>query len=540
MPTDMGSASLSTVRYSDEHLDGLRHVGDAALDPIMRELVDGKSLAAVNAVLRTAVSNRTTASEGLPPRLAAWLDETARLPSDVDRHRLDRASEFFFDHAVSISALLGLASLPECYAARSGVKALHATDQMGYSGTAKRVSETAQFVLHVMCPGSFRDDGAAIPALVKVRMMHAASRLLIGAEQWDAAVDGVPVNQEDLIGTLGTFGCTPLRHLEKIGVHPTPEQREDFWYFWRIAGEMLGIDRDAMPVDFAECEHFMQRIRERHYAKSNEGIELTKSLLAFYTSIVPGAGLLEGLVPGIVRYLAGDEVSDILEVPPSGYKAVIERNRVVLRWLNVAQERSSVVNRLVNGLGVKLLEHEAIRMGEGRRASFSIPDSIRRAWRLPPHGSGPAAAIVLCELATEISRVASDKGREAVVDVAVLVAHADGEIDDLEEAAIVVLLEKLGLPSAPVTIRKRARRASSKSHDERVKEAARALSEADVSRLGLSFAIALAYANSGIAKEERSTIEALAEALGHGGPAVGALVEETRARIARAMDAPSS
>lgn len=130
--------------YEDAWMEALRTQGDSTLDPIMLDLVRGKGLDAVNQALRMAVTNENAVPSSLPSALQTWLVQNARLPEGVDLDRLERASRFFMDHGVSISALLGLVSLPECYAARKGVKALHATDQMGYSGTEKRVSGSYQ------------------------------------------------------------------------------------------------------------------------------------------------------------------------------------------------------------------------------------------------------------------------------------------------------------------------------------------------------------------------------------------------------------
>lgn len=532
------------MRYTDEFMEALRQVGDPSLDPIMQGLVAGKGLEAVNAALRTAVTNARAVPESLPADLREWLAREARLPDGVDRKRLDRASAFFVDHAVSLSAILGLASLPECYAAKKGVKALHATDQMGYSGTEKRVSETSQFLLHVLTPGGLYDEGAGIATLMKVRMMHSASRLLIGANDWDAARDGVPVNQEDLIGTLTTFGCTPVMHITKLGVTVSPEEQEDFWYFWRIAGQILGIDVAAMPVDFAEAKVFFERVQHRHCGKSSEGIELTKALLSFYAGIVPGASLFEGLVPGVVRFLAGDVVADALEVPQSRWKGIIEGNRLVFRMLQGIQTRSTVLNGFVNKMGVRLLTHEAVRMGGGRTAEFRIPETLRRAWRLPPHGSAPKTARVVREISEAVH--AKLGGRkiavDTVVDLAVLVANADGEVDDFETEALVEALAGMtGADAAAARAKLVASLAvlKKKGAAHRTSELARILPELDIAEDGLSLAIAMAYANSGIAKEERAAIESLSEQMGFSAERLEERVRATCSRIERHEVSPA-
>ena len=173
------------MRFSNQQLDLMRTIGDPTLDPIIEGLFETHGIDGLNASLRAAVSNDRTVPSSLPPKLAEWMRGASQLPHGTDVARLERAAAFFVDHGVSISVLLGIASLPECYAARKGVKALHATDQMGYGGTEKRVSETSQFVLQVMMPGGFLPAGTAISTLMKVRMMHSASRILIQSKNWD-------------------------------------------------------------------------------------------------------------------------------------------------------------------------------------------------------------------------------------------------------------------------------------------------------------------------------------------------------------------
>ncbi len=530
------------MRYTDGLMESLRYVGDPELDPIMEELVQGKGLEGVNAALRSALTNATAAPSTLPPRLGAWLTRAARLPEGTDLARLDRASAFFVDHGVSLAAILGLASLPECYAAKKGVKALHATDQMGYSGTEKRVSETSQFVLQVMAPGGFHEGGAAIATLMKVRMMHSASRLLIQAKDWDTKADGLPVNQEDLIGTLTTFGCTPLLHIQKLGVKVTPEIAEDFWYFWRVAGEMLGIDKDNMPRDAAEAKVYFDRVQERHRGKSNEGIELTRSLLQLYARIVPGAKLLDGLVPGVMRFLAGDDVADALEVPKSRWTGFIKDSRIVFRWLNAAQESSEGVNNFINRFGLKILSQETIRIGGGRAAEFAIPAELRRAWRLPPYGSEARTGHVIRELTGEVQARIASKGDggtaeaalDAVIDLVVLVANADREIDPLEEAALtdtIVALAPRHAENPTKRIRTSVKSAKKAGLDASVETVTHALTTSGVIEEGLCLAIAMAYANSGIASEERVLIEKLALAADVPHERLEELVQITRARI---------
>ncbi len=523
------------MRFSNQQLDLMRTIGDPTLDPIIEGLFGTNGIDGLNASLRAAVSNDRTVPGSLPPKLAEWMKGASQLPHGTDVARLERAAAFFVDHGISISVLLGIASLPECYAARKGVKALHATDQMGYGGTEKRVSETSQFVLQVMMPGGFLPAGTAISTLMKVRMMHSASRILIQSKNWDTQGDGVPINQEDLIGTLTTFGYTPLIHIAKLGVNVTTQQADDFWYFWRVAGELLGLDKDVMPRDTAEAATFVERVKQRHHGKSNEGIELTRALLKTYSNLVPGGALMGGLIAAFMRYLVGDEVADVLEVPRSRWSAVMSGNRLIFKLLNAVLGTSATVHNLANQLGIKILLSQALRISGGRRAAYEIPATIRRAWRLPPYGSAERAASFICRLneTLKLKTGSAQDAADTLIDLAVFVARADGEIDTFEQAALTETMKTFGVPEESLAERLAASISLMKKHTEeaRVASVARALTALGIQTPGLQLAIGMAYSNSGIAKEERLLVEQLARKLGLTDAALETLVDETRAQI---------
>ena len=73
--------------------------------------------------------------------------------------------------------------------------------------------------------------------------MHAAVRHLVRAS---AAYDpewGVPVNQEDLAGTLLTFSVVVLDALAKLGTTFSDEDADAYFHSWNCVGHVLGVDR---------------------------------------------------------------------------------------------------------------------------------------------------------------------------------------------------------------------------------------------------------------------------------------------------------
>jgi len=535
----MGATAV-TGRFTDELLDGLRRVGDPELDALMPELMAGRHLEHVNRMLRSYRTNGQPVPDDLPEALQAWIERHAALPSWADRERIDRATAFFVDHGVSMTVMLGMVSLLECYAAEKGVRALHATDKMGYSGAERRLGETAQFVMSLMEPGALFEGGGAIPLVLKVRLMHAGARFLISEGDWDMEDNGVPANQEDLLGTLMSFSYTPIKHIGRIGKEVSQQEREDFLHFWNVVGVILGVPEEIQPKNLEEAAEIYDAIARRHFRASPEGRELTAALMAVFEGLLPGRGRMSGGVHAMARHCVGDEICDILDVPKSNWNVAVEKGTLFARAMEGLQRRSGVINGLVNKLGTALLKQGGLLFTAGRQAEFHIPTEMRRAWRLPPIAAGKRTRELMPTLVEDLRRAAQPAGEagafdELVTSLGVVVAHADGVIDDFE---VEVLLETLRALQGDIDddeARARIERLASEVDRSGLEPfAARVgeqLAEAGALDAGLAFACAVAYANCGIAQEERELIEQIGRVGGTSGDALAAIVESTRLRI---------
>lgn len=294
--------------YPNSLLDAMRQEADPVPDLLMERLYERSEVGAVNAVLTHLISNDQPIPSELPGDVSDWLAANAHLPVAVDFGRTDRASRVFADHGLLISVAL-TASLVRLYACSKGVKVLASTyrlDQDAY----RRIGETAQFVIVVLTPGGLAPGGGGIPAIQKVRLMHAAIRCLVNhSGRWRPTEWGVPICQEDLLGTLTSFSYTVVRDLEKFGVKLSAREADDYVYIWRVIGELLGIRPDIIPVDMKQSETAAKRIFGRNQGPSPEGVQMTKALLKMYAHLTPGRRL-DGSFSALLRHLVGDQVAD--------------------------------------------------------------------------------------------------------------------------------------------------------------------------------------------------------------------------------------
>ena len=368
------------MRYDDALLDRLRTAGDPSVDALVSELARTGEIPAVSRVLRHLVDNDQPVPSELPESIGRWLEDTRAVPAWVDHERLERGCALVVEHGPQVCLALSTASLVFCYAGYPGVKVLtfsHRLDQDAY----RRVGETAQFMLAVTTPGSLGAGGRGTRKIQKVRLLHASIRHLVGNSQlWDKEVDGEPICQEDLAGTLISFSWVVVDALRKLGLRIPDTVAEDYHYRWRVVGEMLGIDPVAIPPDLAAARELAEVIARRNHRHSDEGVAMTRALFEMHSNSLPAG--FEGAAPALTRHFLGDAVCECVDVPRSRWDRAIGVQSGPLRLLGRAQSSRGPLGSLTQLVAAGMLNDRAVKMAGRRSVSFSIPvpDGLEQSW----------------------------------------------------------------------------------------------------------------------------------------------------------------
>lgn len=349
-------------------LDQARLIGDPRADVLVARLLRATP-GRVDAALAALASGAADAEQALPQPLRRFLADEG-MPAWVDRGRLRAAQRFAQEHATALATSLFCAALPSAFTAAKGVGVLAMTGRLR-SDLDRRVNETGRFVFAVLMPGGF-DDGSAVRASQCVRLMHSAVRARVLASSSGRRPDvEVPINQEDLLGTLFCFSVVVLDSLEKLGVSISPRDAEDFYYLWRVVGELLGLRKEWIPRDLAAARKLAEVVRGRQRRASASGRELLSILVDGIERHLPARGL--GLVaPSVVRYLMGDLEGHLLGLREAARPADVAR---ILPLVTGAAGR---VSRWVFGDSLPVLSRsllEAVMASKllGREPGFHRP-----------------------------------------------------------------------------------------------------------------------------------------------------------------------
>ncbi|MCA9662431.1 MAG: DUF2236 domain-containing protein, partial [Myxococcales bacterium] len=304
-----------------------------------------------------------------------------------DPARIDAGEALFVRYGLPALQGLMLRALPECYAMPAGAEVLVRTGRLDQL-TRQRVLETVHFTVDVMVPGGLGPEGRGIRSAQRVRLLHAAIRAhLREVGRWDPATR-LPINQLEMVATLGSFSALILDSLRRFGVDLTAAESDAYMHCWNVVGAIMGVEEELLFRDLDDGLELWRRVRERERGPSPAGTALTRALLDFANDLVPG-WLFDGINPTMLRHLCGDELADLLEVPKGNWMRVFLNG--YRRAVGVADDLQDLgpIARWI----VRRVSHKTIvaLIGTGRagaRPSFDIPASLHDRWRVPAAREG--------------------------------------------------------------------------------------------------------------------------------------------------------
>ncbi|MGY6559158.1 MAG: oxygenase MpaB family protein [Nitritalea sp.] len=321
---------MSTYKnYTDARLQEARQQGDPLADAAVEALL---AQPACIEEINAANSWWETAPPHWPEPLKALHTAFRERPFPLEEAAIREAQAFFYRQHAWYLSLLGLYSLPYCYAFADGAQVLvrskRITEDIG-----TRLTETALFVLNSFKPGSFLEDQEVLLTLWRVRLIHAFSRYFIRryARDWQPEW-GTPINQEDLIGTNLAFSLIVVRGMVKVGEHPGEKTYRALLHYWKVIGYYLGLDVETYwSEDPKEMFQLEKRIRQRNLRASAAGKVLMDALQGYYRTQFQDATLL-ALSQQLLRFFMGEEAADAVGLPKTGqlpataYKAALQLN----------------------------------------------------------------------------------------------------------------------------------------------------------------------------------------------------------------------
>jgi ER-bound oxygenase mpaB/B'/Rubber oxygenase, catalytic domain len=390
---------VTSRRWTAETLRELRRHGDPELDGLIAELVEADERSVLELFEATVQAQMATDPEQWPPALRAWWERPA-LPEWMDRDKVARANEVSHDWLPELLTSYLVGSLPLSYAGVKGAKVLTRISLLrDEDRVVRRVLETLLFVLRVVEPDALEVGGTGYELARKTRVFHGLVRSMVGTfgidrreddgegAPWDPEADGVPVNQEDLLGTLWTFAVTPLQVIMRAEIPVAEADRDAVTHLWCVVGHLLGIGaglperlQPLLPLSFDEAADCWAAIQDHQFGPSEDGRTLTDVLIARCRESIP-LPFLRDLPEASVYDTLGPRVAGYVGVGRQGpIRHLLLVNRLAFRLANAVPGGDLLrapVRHFAKRFALEWLTQE--RAGDRARPVDELTDAQRRA-----------------------------------------------------------------------------------------------------------------------------------------------------------------
>ncbi len=397
---ELFDASAITI----EELDKYRLITDTLADETVQKIINSGYEKQLNHVFRTLVTNDGYSNSvfvEFDPELRTILDHyfevSAQMPIWADLSLIKKGEEVFSLYGPEIFMLLNVSSLPLCYTCAKGSQVLYDTGRLlthnkDIDPLARRLMETAQMIVNVLSPGGLSSNGKGKVTVQKVRLIHASIRYFLktkgfDGKPWNIQL-GEPINQEDLTGTLMSFGPVIINGLKQLNINLSQEQSEAYMHTWKVVGYLMGIKEPLLPNTYEEGFDLATKILKHQAAESEAGKALTSSCITFLNDIMPGNIFKQLPAYFIDNFLSdfskstGINLSECLGIAPQEDK----RNKIALVLSeSVAGELSKLehgkfVKKISEAFNKILLRSIIHHYNDGKSVRFSIPPSLQKNW----------------------------------------------------------------------------------------------------------------------------------------------------------------
>jgi hypothetical protein len=387
-----------------EALDQFRHVTDPLADNVITKIIDSGKEKQINSILMTLVQNSSMEKgmfASLGPDLSTLLDNyfeaSGKLPEWTDPKKIAQGQKLFALNGPTVFMLLNMSSLPLCYSCGNGAQVLYDTGRLMALGNdidplSRRLMETAQMIVNLLSPGGLNQNGDGVVTIQKVRLIHASIRYFLKSKgSWDASKFGEPINQEDLTGTLMSFGPVILTGLKKLGVKISSDEADAWMHCWNIAGHLLGIDEKLLPDTFDQGFQLASNILAHQAQPSEAGTALTASCIKFINYIIPG-NAFDGVPGYLMCYFLQDfstsskkDLADCIGIKKQADlkdKLVLQLTSFFTKLVSGAESHDSFVQKIISTFNKLLLQGIIYHYNGGKGVQFSIPPSLQSNWGL--------------------------------------------------------------------------------------------------------------------------------------------------------------
>lgn len=263
--------------------------------------------------------------KNLPDNFKSLATEVSTLPTWLDQELIQSGVELSQRAGLNGLLILRNFSLLGGYYFSNLTKPLVVTGALE-KGATHRLYNTLQFWSDVSRSGE-SGNTERIQASLKIRLIHAASRILILEKNpdWDKQQLGYPINLADMIATNIAFTLYFLYGLEKLGFRVTETEEAGIFHLWKYVTWLLGVPAELIPDNRKEAVDYLHYWTTKQNGPDDDSVTLAKALLKENTQVdilkVDFVKRNIGFIhKSIANYLIDQQTREALQIPTIPFK----------------------------------------------------------------------------------------------------------------------------------------------------------------------------------------------------------------------------
>src|SRR5215472_17344255 len=341
---DLDTATLA--RYLDAF-----HATDTLADAWVAYLREHRG--AGREQLEQALQSGTGSLADPPPQLTALMGSVDQLPAAIDMARVEQGARCLRRIGAITITGFGMAAGFYLGAILPGSARALAASSRTVQHPARRLSQTARFVLTAFAPGGYGRFGDGCKNATRLRLTHAAIReRLRQGGSWDTSIYGAPLSQADTLMASLTFNVIPALAAARLGYRFTRYEQDCLAHFSACAAYRQGVPADLLTVTLDQQRAFLYLMLRT--ARGNLDPQSTRTVMRpLVTAVFPGLPapaqpIARTILHGYGRLFLGNDLCDRTGIPDTTAKHLIRLSRPAITLLELARTRSRIVQALAD------------------------------------------------------------------------------------------------------------------------------------------------------------------------------------------------
>ena len=351
-------------------------IGDPLADAMMEDLSDVSRQEQALLFLAALQERDWDSLTDAPSSAKEFFEDTEKVPDWVDFDSFLPGIRMFHRNSHLILGAFVGGTLVEGFATNIS-KSFFISGRIRDQGV-RRLRQNNRQIIEIFMPGGLARDGDGWKLSVRIRLVHARLRRLLGnSDDWDHEAWGLPISSAHLGYAITSFSARLLDHMKRLGVGCTDEERESWMSIWRYTGHVMGIPSSILFRDEEDARHLRQIGLICEPPPSSESVVMANALINSAPLVIGVTDPSErrkmaSFVFKVSRALIGNTLADQLRYPPDPSFGTLfifrmqERFKRLLAKLGRKSVENSNFIRFASLLEASVLEETGI--------SFRLPD----------------------------------------------------------------------------------------------------------------------------------------------------------------------